>query len=318
MTINKTFNLMKKLIYLLPFLLGLAACENSGSSAGGTLSTELDSMSYSIGAYLTEQLDAQNIKLNPNSLRQGFIDLRDEKGMDEDEFTKVLMNFSKEMSIREGLPVSEESPLAIDIDSLSAAIGADFCNRIKGGNMELNPDAFYEGAKDVLSEEGPIIEDADRQALIRNFSTMMQEKMTEKMQAEGKVNLEKGNAFLAENIAKEGVQVTGNGLQYKVLTEGKGAKPGPTDKVTVHYEGRLIDGTIFDSSYERGEPIEFGLNQVIPGWTQGLQLMNAGAKYQLYIPAQLGYGERGSPPNIGANETLVFDVELLSFKPAEE
>lgn len=305
---------MKKLIYLLPFLLGLAAC--GGGSGNTELTTPLDSMSYSLGVYLTEQLNTQGIALNPEMIHQGYMDFQEEKGMDKKEFTSFLMEFSKEMGMRQGAPVTADAPLATNLDTLSYAIGADFSERMKTSDMALNTDAFLQGCKDMFAEEGPKIDLAGRQAQIMAFSKQMQEKQTAKMEAEGSVNLEKGEAFLAENGAKEGVMTTESGLQYKVITAGAGPSPAATDIVTVHYEGRLLDGSVFDSSYERGEPIEFGLNQVIPGWTEGVQLMNAGAKYQLYIPSGLAYGKRGSPPNIGSNETLIFDVELLSFKPA--
>lgn len=124
-------------------------------------------------------------------------------------------------------------------------------------------------------------------------------------------NLQRGQEFLAANAEKDGVESTPSGLQYQVVVAGEGASPTATDTVTVHYEGRLIDGTVFDSSYGRGQPISFGLNQVIAGWTEGLQLMQEGATYQLFIPSELGYGERGAGGAIGPNEALIFKVELL-------
>ena len=127
--------------------------------------------------------------------------------------------------------------------------------------------------------------------------------------------LEKGQAFLQENAKKEGVKTTASGLQYKVLTEGTGKSPKATDTVTVNYRGTLLDGTEFDSSYKSGEPISFPLNRVIPGWTEGVQLMKEGAKYQFYIPANLAYGKQGTPGGpIGPDETLIFDVELIKVK----
>ncbi len=126
--------------------------------------------------------------------------------------------------------------------------------------------------------------------------------------------LEKGQAFLAENGKKEGVTTTATGLQYKVITEGAGKKPKATDVVKVHYRGTLLDGTEFDSSYKRKEPIEFGLNQVIRGWTEGVQLMSEGSKYEFYIPSPLAYGSRGAGGDIGPDETLIFEVELLAVR----
>lgn len=130
-------------------------------------------------------------------------------------------------------------------------------------------------------------------------------------------NLADGAAFLIENGEREGVVTLPSGLQYEIMNEGSGASPGPTDMVTTHYHGTLIDGTVFDSSVERGEPIEFGVNQVIAGWTEALQLMNTGAKWKLFIPSSLAYGPQQRGPVIGPNSTLVFEVELLSFRPAQ-
>lgn len=126
--------------------------------------------------------------------------------------------------------------------------------------------------------------------------------------------LEKGQEFLKENAKKEGVKTTASGLQYKVLREGSGKQPKATDTVEVNYEGKLINGTVFDSSYKRGESISFPLNQVIPGWTEGVQLMKEGAKYQFYIPSTLAYGKRGAGGAIGPDETLIFDVELIKVQ----
>ncbi|WGS85887.1 FKBP-type peptidyl-prolyl cis-trans isomerase [Methylomonas sp. UP202] len=127
-------------------------------------------------------------------------------------------------------------------------------------------------------------------------------------------NLAAGEAFLAENAKKPGIVTTASGLQYQVVTEGSGAQPGPTDNVTVHYQGTTIDGKEFDSSYKRGAPASFPLNRVIPGWTEGLQLMKEGAKYRLFIPAKLAYGERGAGRDIGPNSALIFDVELIKAR----
>lgn len=126
--------------------------------------------------------------------------------------------------------------------------------------------------------------------------------------------MEAGKKFLEENAKKDGIKSTPSGLQYEVLREGTGAKPGPTSTVEVHYEGRLINGSIFDSSYQRKETISFPLNRVIPGWTEGLQLMPTGAKYRLYIPSELGYGARGAGGDIPPNAALIFDVELISIR----
>lgn len=154
---------------------------------------------------------------------------------------------------------------------------------------------------------------AEEAELVRTaFSQKMQEKMKTQASAEGQKNLREGQAFLAANKSKPGVRSTASGLQYQVIREGSGAKPLATDKVRVHYNGTLLNGTKFDSSYDRGEPAEFALNQVIPGWTEGVALMPVNSKYKFWIPSELAYGPNGQPP-IGANSTLVFEVELLGI-----
>lgn len=141
--------------------------------------------------------------------------------------------------------------------------------------------------------------------------------MVKEIEQKAKTNKEAGEKWLAENKTKEGVQTTASGLQYKVITEGTGKKPKATDMVTVHYEGKTIDGKVFDSSYERGEPTQFPLNQVIKGWTEGVQLMSEGSKYELYIPSELAYGEEGNPA-IEPNSVLIFTVELLDEAAAKK
>ena len=152
------------------------------------------------------------------------------------------------------------------------------------------------------------------EAVLVAYQKVQEEKFVSDMQTKATENTAKGAAYLAENAKKEGVQATASGLQYKVITAGTGKSPRATDVVEVNYEGKLIDGTVFDSSYERGEPIEFPLNQVIAGWTEGVQLMKEGGKATLYIPANLGYGAQGVPGTIPPNSTLIFDVELIEVK----
>jgi FKBP-type peptidyl-prolyl cis-trans isomerase len=169
-------------------------------------------------------------------------------------------------------------------------------------NVEAMVAAFSIAA---LEQEGEMtVEEADQ--VIRSYFEQAGEKESQK-------NLEEGNAFLEENKSREGVNTTASGLQYEVINEGTGAKPTAEDRVRVHYHGTLIDGTVFDSSVDRGEPAVFGVGQVIPGWTEALQLMPVGSKWKVYIPSDLGYGERGAGGDIGPNSTLVFEVELLEI-----
>ena len=161
--------------------------------------------------------------------------------------------------------------------------------------------------KAIMNKEKPAISFDEAQEVLNTFFAELEAKVAGKAKAEGE-------AFLAENAKREGVFVTGSGLQYEVLTAAEGKKPKATDKVKVHYEGTLIDGTVFDSSYRRGEAISFGLNQVIKGWTEGVQLMSVGAKYKFFIPYNLAYGERGAGAQIPPYAALIFTVELLGIE----
>lgn len=178
---------------------------------------------------------------------------------------------------------------------------------------ELDLDTFEAGFRDAFADKDSALTDEQMKEALVEFQKVRETQIAEEMKTMATTNKEAGAAFLTENKAKEGVKTTESGLQYKVITEGTGASPKATDIVKVDYEGKLLDGKVFDSSYERGQPVEFPLNQVIPGWTEGVQLMNKGAKYEFYIPGDLAYGEAGAP-GIEPNSTLIFTVELLDFK----
>ncbi len=201
-------------------------------------------------------------------------------------------------------------------DSTSYAIGFDLGRNIKKGGVELNVEILQRGiAAAMETGETDLLGEEVIQALIQAWSMEAQKRFSERMQQIATENKTKGDSFLAENAKLEGITVTESGLQYKVLQAGEGERPTDTSTVTVHYEGKLLDGTIFDSSYERGEPIEFTTGQVIPGWTEALKLMPAGSKWQVFIPSDLGYGERGTPDgSIPPNSVLIFDVELISIQ----
>lgn len=198
------------------------------------------------------------------------------------------------------------------MDKLSYALGIGIGSQLAGmGAKGLNIDDFAQAVKDVISGTPLKVNNAEAQSLVQAFFQEQEEKQRAAAAEAGKVAKAAGDSFLAENAKKEGVVVLPSGLQYQVLKEGNGKKPSATDQVKCHYEGTLIDGTIFDSSYQRNEPATFGLNQVIAGWTEGVQLMSEGAKYRFFIPYNLAYGERGAGAQIPPFAALVFDVELL-------
>ena len=198
------------------------------------------------------------------------------------------------------------------MDKLSYALGIGIGSQLAGmGAKGLNIDDFAQAVKDVISGTPLKVNNAEAQSLVQAFFQEQEEKQRAAAAEAGKVAKAAGESFLAENAKKEGIVVLPSGLQYQVLKEGNGKKPSATDQVKCHYEGTLIDGTIFDSSYQRNEPATFGLNQVIAGWTEGVQLMSEGSKYRFFIPYNLAYGERGAGAQIPPFAALVFDVELL-------
>ncbi len=203
-------------------------------------------------------------------------------------------------------------------DTVSYMIGFTMGQQINGIPYEFNREFFIDGIKDGLAGTGKFTQSEIESVITKWQQALMASQQAQQQAAGGEqlaANKKAGEEFLAQNAKKEGVKVTPSGLQYEVLVEGKGAKPAATDKVQVHYEGKLLDGTIFDSSIQRGEPITFGLNQVIAGWTEGVQLMTEGSKYIFYIPSDLAYGDRGAGGSIPGGATLIFEVELIKVNP---
>ena len=191
------------------------------------------------------------------------------------------------------------------MDKISYALGLGIGQQLKSMNIEnFSVEDFAKSVSDVIEGRKPAFSHQEAQAMLQDFFQKKQKQETQQAIAAGK-------AYLDENAKKAGVKVTKSGLQYEVLTEGSGKSPKATDTVRCHYEGRLLDGTVFDSSYRRGTPADFGLNQVIPGWTEGVQLMKEGAKFRFTIPYLLAYGEQGAGSSIPPFSTLIFDVELI-------
>jgi len=195
-------------------------------------------------------------------------------------------------------------------DKVSYIIGMEVGSNLKKQGINVDPTILAKGIQDALTDKKPLLTEQEIQETMASFQKEMMAKQTEG----AKKNKAEGEAFLAENKKKEGVKTRPSGLQYKVIKAGTGKKPKSTDTVTAHYRGTLINGTEFDSSYKRGQPVSFPVSGVIPGWTEALQLMEVGAKWQLFIPSNLAYGEQGAGRDIGPNATLIFEVELVSIQ----
>ena len=198
-------------------------------------------------------------------------------------------------------------------DKVSYGIGLSMGTKMKKDGVDLNPQMIFKGLSDGFSGAKPLMSEEEIQQTLQAFQAEMQSKMMQKQKESSTKNKADGEAFLAANKTKEGVKTLPSGLQYKIISEGKGDKPKSTDTVSVNYRGTLIDGTEFDSSYKHKEPVSFPLDKVIPGWTEGIQQLPVGTKAQLFIPSNLAYGEN-APPVIGPNSTLIFEVELLEIK----
>jgi FKBP-type peptidyl-prolyl cis-trans isomerase FklB len=195
-------------------------------------------------------------------------------------------------------------------EKMSYIIGMDIGNNLKKQGIDIETNILIKGIKDAFASAKSLLSEQE----IRETLATFQKEMQAKQEEVGKKNKKEGEAFLAENMKKEGVKTLPSGLQCKVIKAGTGKKPKLTDTVTAHYRGTLIDGTEFDSSYKRGKPTSFSVSGVIPGWTEALQLMEEGAKWGLFIPPNLAYGERGAGGMIGPNATLIFEVELVSIQ----
>ncbi|MDP2158235.1 MAG: FKBP-type peptidyl-prolyl cis-trans isomerase [Nitrospirota bacterium] len=217
-----------------------------------------------------------------------------------------------------GLASAESQELKTDKDKLSYSMGVATGTQMKRQSVDVDVDMFAKGLRDSVSGGKLQMTEQEIQEALMKFQQEMAAKQAEKTKQLTEINKKEGEAFLAENKKKEGVKTLPSGLQYKVITEGSGNSPKETDTVTTHYRGTLIDGTEFDSSIKRGQPATFAVKGVIKGWTEALQLMKEGSKWQLFIPSELAYGERGAGQQIGPNSALIFEVELISIKDNTE
>jgi FKBP-type peptidyl-prolyl cis-trans isomerase FklB len=214
-----------------------------------------------------------------------------------------------------GAAFAADAPeLKSDKEKLSYSVGMDIGANLKRQSIEVDPDLLAKGFRDSYSGGKTLLTEEESRQAIQNFQKQLMAKQAEAMKQQAENNKSDGEKFLAENKGKEGVKTTASGLQYKVIQEGAGKSPTADNTVEVHYKGTLINGTEFDSSYKRSQTATFPVSGVIPGWTEGLQLMKEGGKYQLFVPSNLAYGERGAGKDIGPNATLIFEVELISVK----
>ena len=226
-----------------------------------------------------------------------------------------LVIIAASTALASGALLAQSDELETPEERLSYTIGMDIGDSLAGQEMPLDIDIVIQGLRDSYLGEETLLTQEEKQAEREKFIQQRQQQLEQQRAEEARINLEEGQAFLAANAGKEGVTTTDSGLQYRVIEAGEGASPDANDRVTVHYRGKLINGVEFDSSYSRGEPATFGLNQVIPGWTEGVQLMREGATYELFVPSDLAYAEQGRPGPIGPNSTLIFEIELLEVTP---
>ncbi len=211
-------------------------------------------------------------------------------------------------------PAAEPPTAEASAADVSYSIGTMIAGNLKQQGVPVDLAELTKGISDVLEGKKPRLDQAQVQGVMMAFQQKQMKAQEEKAAAGAGKNKEEGAAFLAKNGKEEGVVTTKSGLQYKILKKGEGAKPGATDKVKVHYHGTLLDGKVFDSSVDRGEPISFPLDGVIKGWTEGVQLMPVGSKFKFFIPSELAYGDRGAGGDIGPGATLIFEVELLAIE----
>jgi FKBP-type peptidyl-prolyl cis-trans isomerase FklB len=213
-----------------------------------------------------------------------------------------------------------QTPLVLktDKDKLSYALGMNLGSNLHRDSIDIDTAILVRALKDALAGGKTLLTDTEARTALMQLQTQVRARQMEKMKLVGEANKKEGDAFLAANKAKEGVVTLPSGLEYKILSQGTGPRPAATDSVVCNYRGTLINGTEFDSSYKRGQPATFPVTGVIKGWTEALQLMPVGSKWQLFLPADLAYGERGPSPEIGPNSTLVFEVELVSIQAKEK
>lgn len=313
---------MKRILIVLSVSALVAGCDRKGGGSA-ELKTMADSAGYALGVDLTSSLQQQQLGgLNFGLISYGIDQVltTDKLPMSLQECSMVLTRYSINQrndtsgnSVKGGMDMKMEKNLPVLAnlqDSASYALGINVGSTLKvNGMTDLNRDMMKKAMRDVLADDSLALKPSQAFAFMNDY-------MRVKSEARSKKVIEESEAFLAENGKRPEVKTTASGLQYEVIKEGNGPKPGINDVFVANYRGTLIDGTEFDASKD-GQPLIMGVNQVIPGWIEGLQLMPKGSKYKLYIPYQLGYGMQGNPPSIPGGATLVFDLELVDIRKGE-
>lgn len=227
---------------------------------------------------------------------------------------KLVALLASGLALSSTVYATDASSLDTETDKLSYSIGADLGKNFKGQGIEINPQAMAKGVEDSMSGKALLLNDEQMKEVLNNFQRNLMAKRQADFSKKAEANKAKGEAFLAENKRKEGITTLPSGLQYKIIEQGKGVKPSKEDTVTVEYTGHLIDGQVFDSTEKAGKPAVFKVSQVIPGWTEALQLMPKGSTWEIFVPSSLAYGTRSLGGPIGPNETLIFKIRLLDVK----
>ncbi|GAA4865001.1 FKBP-type peptidyl-prolyl cis-trans isomerase [Luteimonas vadosa] len=313
---------MKPLLRALVALSMLAAIgpvPSALAQENGVLTTEREKIGYMVGMDVGRSIAPAAPDLDraafERAVRNAFSG--GQPLLTEEEAKAVAPALMQRIALRNGQPVPGLAPgvepPAVPKDKVGFLVGADAGRSLAPIRDELDVRVFMQGVADVLDGRKLQLTDQEADALRQSFSARVRTKLQAEAAAAGRKNASEGAAFLARNKATKGVFTTPSGLQYMVLRQGAGPRPRPDANVRVHYHGTLLDGTVFDSSYDRGQPAEFGLDKVIAGWTEGLGLMPVGAKYRFWVPSELAYGDRAGMGPIGPNSTLVFDVELLQI-----
>jgi FKBP-type peptidyl-prolyl cis-trans isomerase FkpA len=297
-------------------VLAFAAVLPAAAQDRTSLDTDKDKASYMVGLDVGKSLAPIAADLDLAALQRAIRNGMDggEPLLPQDQAQGVAQALMARAAARAGQGPAGAPVPEVAKDQASFLVGADVGRRLAPIASEIDLAVMMQGLRTSVSGGQPLLGEAEANAVRAAFSERIQAKLQAQAEELGRRNAAEGEAFLAKNRLEKGVFTTASGLQYMVLRQGSGPRPGPNDRVRVNYRGTLLDGTEFDSSYARNEPAEFGLDQVIPGWTEGVGLMPVGSKYRFWIPSKIGYGERGTPGGpIGPNATLVFDVELLAI-----